>query len=90
MTAAFATAVYALCFITSAACALLLGRSYSRTGTRLLLWSALCFACLAANNFVVVIDLVLLPQLDLSLLRQGLSACGIVMLLVGFIFGREE
>ena len=39
----FPTTVYVLCFLTSAACAWLLGRSYARTGTRLLLWSSVCF-----------------------------------------------
>ena len=39
----FPTIVYSLCFVTSSACAYLLGRSYSKTGARLLLWSALCF-----------------------------------------------
>ena len=90
MSAIFATAVYSLCFVTSAACAVLLGRSYYRTRARLLLWSALCFAFLAANNFVVVIDLVLLPDVDLRLLRNGLAAGGIMMLLVGFIFDQED
>ena len=50
----FPTAVYLLCFATSSACAYLLARSYARTGTRLLLWSALCFLFLAANNLAVV------------------------------------
>jgi hypothetical protein len=86
----FATAVYALCFLTSAVCAVLLGKSYVRTRARLLLWSALCFAFLAANNFVVVLDLVLLPDVDLRLLRHALAAGGIVMLLIGFIFDRED
>ena len=42
-----AEAVYVLCFLTSTACAWLLGRSYARTGARLLLWSSICFAFLA-------------------------------------------
>ena len=50
MIPAFATAVYSLCFITSAVCALLLGRSYFQTRARLPLWSALCFIALALNN----------------------------------------
>ena len=90
MSPAFATAVYALCFVSSAACAALLGTSYLRTRARLLLWSALCFLFLAANNFVVVVDLVLLPDIDLRLLRTALAGIGIVMLLVGFIFDRED
>ena len=85
----FATAVYTLCLVTSAVCALLLGRSYRQTRARLLLWSALCFAALALNNLVVVVDLVLLPDADLRLLRHSFSAAGILMLLWGFIWDQE-
>ena len=44
------TLVYLLCFLTSSICALLLGRSYARTRSRLLLWSAICFCLLALAN----------------------------------------
>ena len=50
MSEIFATIVYLLCFVTSLACAWLLGRSFLRNGTRLLLWSAICFGFLALNN----------------------------------------
>jgi hypothetical protein len=86
----FPTAVYVLCFLTSAACAVLLARSYRRTLARLLLWSALCFALLAANNLVVVIDLLVLPNLDLRLPRQLLTTAAILVLLFGFIWDLEE
>ena len=49
MSPAFPAIVYILCFLTSAACAWLLGRSYARSGVRLLLWSSICFGFLAAN-----------------------------------------
>ena len=60
----FPTAVYLLCFATSTACAWLLGRAYARTRARLLLWSALCFTLLAANNLAVILDLLVLPDRD--------------------------
>jgi hypothetical protein len=84
------TLVYLLCFLTSLACALLLGRSYARTRTRMLLWSALCFAMLALANLVVVLDMLLLPTLDLRLVRLGLSLAGISLLLFGFIWDQED
>ena len=90
MIPAFATAVYLLCFVTSGVCALLLGRSYRQTRARLLLWSALCFAALALNNLVVVIDMVVLPDRDLRLLRHAFSVAGILMLLWGFIWDQED
>lgn len=86
----FPAAVYTLCFLASAACSVLLGRSYARTRARLLLWSALCFGCLALNNFVVVLDLVVLPDLDLRLPRNLLAVAGILMLLYGFIMDQEN
>jgi len=89
MTSLFALAVYLLCVATSALCAVLLGRSYLRTGTKLLMWSAYCFALLAANNLVVVVDLAVLPSVDLRLVRHSLSLAAVVVLLIGFIWSRE-
>lgn len=81
----FPAVVYILCFLTSAACATLLGRSYSRTRMPLLLWSSICFGFLAANNLVLVIDLVVYPTLDLRLLRLGLALAAVIALIWGFV-----
>jgi len=86
----FPAAVYTLCFLTGSACALLLARNYWRTGARLLLWSALCFLFLAANNLVVILDLLLLPDADFRLLRHSLSLAAIGVLLFGFIWDLED
>ena len=88
----FPAIVYLLCFATSAACAWLLGRNYRRTGASLLLWSALCFAFLAANNFVVVLDLLVIPSVDFRVVRLLLSLIAVTLLLFGFIWtaGEEE
>lgn len=86
----FPTTVYLLCFLTSSACAVLLGRSYRRTGMRLLLWSALCFLLLAANNLVVILDLLVLKDRDLGLVRAFLATAAVSVLLFGFIWDREE
>jgi hypothetical protein len=90
MSAWFPATVYLLCFATSAACALLLGRSYRRSGMRLLLWSALCFALLATNNLFVIVDLLLIPDLDFGLVRLLLSLGAVAVLLFGFIWNMEE
>ena len=90
MPAYFPAAVYTLCFLTSSACAWLLARSYWRTGTRLLLWSALCFLFLAANNLVVIVDLILLPSFDFRILRHLLSLAALGVLLFGFVWDHEE
>jgi hypothetical protein len=90
MSPAFPTAVYILCFITSSACAWLLARSYWRTGTRLLLWSALCFLLLAGNNLIVVLDMLVLPAWDLRIARITFSLGAVAVLLFGFIWDIEE
>lgn len=90
MTPAFPTIVYVLCFITSGACAFLLFRNYQRTAMRLLLWGALCFALLAANNLVVIADWLLLPDYDLSVPRLALSLMAGLILLFGFIWDGER
>ena len=87
----FPSAVYLLCFLTSSACAWLLARSYWRTGARMLLWSAFCFALLGVNNLVVVVDLVLLPEaVTLQVVRLLLSLAAVVVLLFGVIWDLEE
>jgi hypothetical protein len=77
--------IYALCAITSATCAALLLRGYLRSGTRLLFWSSACFACLALSNSLLFVDLVLVPEVDLSLWRRGLQLLGTSVLLAGLI-----
>ncbi len=85
----FAPAVYVLCFLTSAVCAALLVRSYLRSRTRLLMWSAACFTLLALNNLLLVVDLLVLPAVDLSLLRSLSSFAAVATLLYGFIWETE-
>jgi len=84
--------VYVLCFLTSSACAWLLGRSYSRSRVRLLFWSSICFAFLALNNLVLVLDLVVWPQpeTDLRLPRLLLALAAIVSLIWGFVWDAAE
>jgi hypothetical protein len=90
MADAFPAVVYILCFLTSAACAWLLGRSYRSTRTRLLLWSSVCFGFLAANNLVLVLDLLVVPSLDLRLVRLALALAAVVSLIWGFVWQMEE
>ena len=51
--------IYVLSFLASATCTWLLLRGYRRSGTRLLLWSGLCFVGLAINNVLLVASHVL-------------------------------
>lgn len=88
----FPTAVYILCFLTSAACAWLLGRSYFANRTRLLLWSSICFVFLALNNVALVLDKVVwpTPDVDLRLPRLLLALAAVASLIWGFIWEVEE
>jgi hypothetical protein len=86
-----ATAVYVCCALTSLACALLLLAAYRRQPARLLLWSCVCFAWLAVNNILLVVDLVLVTGVDLSIARVGSALLGLLALLYGLIYdGHRE
>ena len=86
----FPAVVYILCFLTSGACAWLLGRSYSSNGTKLLLWSSVCFVFLAANNLALILDLVVFPSLDLRTIRLLLALAAVISLVWGFIWEMDK
>ena len=82
--------VYILCALTSLACGALLLRGYRRTGARLLLWSGLCFACFALNNLMLIVDVRVLPERDLSIARTLPSLVGIALLLYGLVWDAKR
>ncbi len=84
-----ADAVYLLCAVTSLACAVLLLRGYVRSRVRMLLWSCLCFVGLALNNVLLVLDLIVLPERDLSLLRNLPALAGLALLVFGLVWEAE-
>jgi hypothetical protein len=81
-----AEAVYVLCMLTSLFCAGLLFRSYRAQHSRLLLWSTLCFMGLAINNALLVIDLLVLPEIDLRVLRAAIGFLSGLVLLGGLVW----
>ena len=81
-----ALAVYLLCMLTSAFCAALLLREYRRTSARLLLWSSLAFFGWALNNLLVFTDFILIPSVDLALMRTTVALCSVGLLLYGLIW----
>jgi hypothetical protein len=89
MSTLFPTLVYLLCFATSTLCAYLLGRSFRRRRSRLLMWSALCFALLAVANFVVVLDMLVYRDIDLRPVRLWVSLGAVTVLLFGFIWDED-
>jgi hypothetical protein len=78
--------VYLLCGLTSILCAALLLGRYRRNRARLLLWSGICFACLALNNILLFTDLVLTPDADLSIIRTAPAVLGFIVLIWGIIW----
>jgi hypothetical protein len=79
-------AVYALCFLTSAAVAILLLRGYRRSRARLLLWCSLGFLGLCLNNLMLVLDFVIFPHADLSVYRTSAGLLGLSLLVFGLIW----
>jgi hypothetical protein len=79
-------AIYILCALTSTACAVMLIRGYWQNQTKLLLWSSLCFVGFTLNNILLFVDLVVVPQVDLSLWRNLPSLIGVTLLLYGLIW----
>jgi hydrogenase/urease accessory protein HupE len=80
-----AALIYILCALTSAACTVLLLRRYRHSRVRMLFWSALAFLAFAVSNVLLFIDLVVLPQWDLTVVRSLATLCGILLLLYGLI-----
>jgi hypothetical protein len=84
-----AETVYVLCAAASLVCAALLFRGYLQTKTRLLLWSSICFTGLAVNNVILVVDLVLRPEADMSLVRNATALIAMMVLVFGLVWEAE-
>lgn len=83
-----ANLVYALCALTSLACAVLLLRGFARSRARLLLWSGLCFVGLFVNNAVLVVDTRI--TFDLSVVRSLPAVVGILLLIYGLVWESDR
>jgi hypothetical protein len=78
--------VYLLCAATALACGVLVLRGFRRSRVRLLLWCGLFFLALAAENALLFVDVVLLPEADLSLVTHSAALAGVALLLYGLIW----
>ena len=79
-------AIYILCAMTSLGCAILLIRRYLRTRGQLLLLSSVFFLTQSAINALLVVDLIFVPDVDLSPLRSLISIAGLAILLIGLVW----
>lgn len=77
-----------LAVATSLACMVFLFRAYAQSGLRLLLWSALCFVFLSANNVFLFLDF-LIASIDFRPYRLFAALIGLLFLLYGFIWEAE-
>jgi hypothetical protein len=84
-----AAAIYTLCMMTALICTFLLFQAWHRTRYRLLLWSGLCFGGLTVNNLLLIFDKLLLPDVDLSLLRTSVALLAMALLLYALIWESE-
>lgn len=78
--------VHILCALTMAACAYLLLRAFGRNHVPLLLWSGICFCFLGLSNALVFVDLILVPYVDLHVVRLVCGIAGMGSLLYGLIW----
>lgn len=82
--------IYVLCAAAALGCAALLLAGYRRSGARLLFWGGLCFVALTANNLLVFVDIVLVPDLapraDLFVWRNLTALVGGVLLVYGLVW----
>jgi Family of unknown function (DUF5985) len=78
--------IYILCAATSGLCAVLLLRGYAKSGARLLFWSGLCFIGLTLNNVLLIVDVRLVPAVDLSLWRTIPALIGVSLLVYGLVW----
>jgi hypothetical protein len=85
-----ATIVYVLSGLTCLVCTILLLRAYRSSGTRLLLWSGLCFLGFTLNNILLILDLIVFTQTDLYLWRSAPTLIGLLLLLYGLIWESES
>ena len=81
----FKIALVLIALLTSLACTVLLFRSYISSRVGILLWTALCFVGLTVNCFVLFLDVVVLPDADLRVVRLVSSLGGMLFLIFGFI-----
>lgn len=84
-----AETVYILCALTSVLCATLLIRSWLRIRVRLLLWSSLCFVGLAINNVLLFVDRIVVPDVDLALVRSSTALFAVSLLVAALIWERK-
>lgn len=81
--------IYGLCALTALLCAWLLLQAWRRSRYKLLFWSGLCFVGLTVNNFLLVVDKLIFPAVDMSIWRLVTGLAPLMVLLYGLIWDAE-
>jgi hypothetical protein len=81
--------VYMLCALTSIVCAALLLRNARQARNGLLVWSGWAFVCLALGNILLFMDMIILPDVSLLILRNIITLAALCLLLYGLIWETE-
>ena len=79
-------AVYLLCAATSLACAVLLLRGYRTLGINLLFWSSLCFWGLTIDNVLLYVDMIVVPDIDVSIAHLLVGLASVLLLVFGLVW----
>ena len=77
--------VYILCAATSLICAVLLFRGSFQNRNGLLFWSSLCFLAMTANNLLLYVNFIVLPDVELLIAARLAAVLGVVLLNIGLI-----
>lgn len=77
-------ALFALSGVTATLCSVLLIRAYLRNRIRLLFWSSLCFAALALEGGILILNEFVAA--DLTVLRLTIPLLGLAALLYGMLW----
>lgn len=78
--------IYLLAAATCLLCAVLLLRAFAKRRAQLLLWSGICFVGLMLENVMMYIDVVVYPDVDLSLVRRLIGVAALSLIVFGLIW----
>lgn len=81
--------VFLLCALASLICTVLLWRAWRQTGALLLKRSAWCFAGLFLNNLLLIVDVRVVPEVDLAFIRMVPALVGVMILVYGLVWEGE-
>jgi hypothetical protein len=64
----------------------MLFRGYFRSRVRLLFWAGLCFVGLMIDNIIIFVDVVVVPDVSLAVVRKLPGLLALVLLIFGLVW----